>query len=65
MIPAMIWRDSHKPHVRSGGTSPVIGRTVNAQTAAALRDLSDPRTGTASVMERSQYQMVTLVNGRF
>ena len=49
MILAMIWRESHTPHARSGGISPVIGRSVYAQTAAAPRDRSDPRAGTPSV----------------
>src|SRR6185312_2565472 len=65
MIPAMIWRDSHSPHARSGGITLVIGRSVYALTAAAPRDRNEPRAGTPSVMQCSQYQMVTLVNGSF
>jgi hypothetical protein len=65
MTLAMIWRESQMPHARSGGISPLIGRNVYVLTAAAPRERSDPRAGTPSVMERSQYQMVTLVNGSF
>ena len=65
MIRATIRRDSHMPHARSGGINPLIGRNVYALTAAAPRERSDPRAGTPSVMQRSQYQMVTLVNGSF
>jgi hypothetical protein len=65
MTLAMIRRDSQIPHARSGGISPLIGRNVNVLTAAAPRERSDPRAGTSSVMKRSQYQMVTLVNGSF
>src|ERR1700753_1119799 len=54
MILAMIWRDSHNPHARSGGITLVIGRSVYALTAAAPRDRNDPRAGTPSVMQRSQ-----------
>ncbi len=49
----------------SGGSRLVIGRKVYAHTAAAPRDRNDPPAGTPSVMQRSQYQMVTLVNGSF
>jgi hypothetical protein len=62
---AMSWRDSHIPHARSGGISPLIGRNVYVLTAAAPRDRNEPRAGTPSVMQRSQSQMVTLVNGSF
>jgi hypothetical protein len=55
MILAMIWRDSHSPHAWSGGITLVIGRNVYALTAAAPRDRNDPRAGTPSVMQRSQY----------
>jgi hypothetical protein len=65
MTLAMIWRDSQIPHARSGGISPLIGRNVYVLTAAAPRERNDPRPGTPSVMKRSQYQMVTLVNGSF
>ena len=65
MTLAMIRRDSQMPHARSGGTSPVIGRNVYVLTAAAPRERSEPRAGTPSVMQRSQQQMVTLVNGSF
>ncbi|EUA58417.1 hypothetical protein I550_1560 [Mycobacterium intracellulare 1956] len=41
----------------------MIGRRVYVLTAAAPRDRNDPRAGTPSVMQRSQHQMVTLVNG--
>ena len=58
-------RDSHIPHARSGGISPLIGRNVYLVTAAAPRDRNEPRAGTPSVMQRSQQQMVTLVNGSF
>jgi hypothetical protein len=44
---------------------PVIGRRVYALTAAAPRDRNEPRAGTPSVMQSSQSQMVTLVNGSF
>ena len=65
MTLATIRRDSQIPHARSGGISPLIGRNVYVLTAAAPRERSDPRAGTLSVIERSQYQMVTLVNGSF
>jgi hypothetical protein len=65
MTLAMSWRDSHIPHARSGGISPLIGRNVYVLTAAAPRDRNEPRAGTPSVMQRSQSQMVTLVNGSF
>src|SRR5246127_1352337 len=65
MTLATIRRDSQIPHARSGGISPLIGRNVYVLTAAAPRERSDPRAGTPSVMECSQYQMVTLVNGSF
>src|SRR5271166_1344964 len=65
MTLTMIRRDSQIPQARSGGTSPVSGRNVYALTAAAPRERSDPRAGTPSVIQRSQYQMVTLVNGSF
>jgi hypothetical protein len=58
-------RDSHIPHARSGGISPLIGRNVYLVTVAAPRDRNEPRAGTPSVMQRSQQQMVTLVNGSF
>ena len=65
MTLAMSWRDSQIPHARSGGIIPLIGRNVYVLIAAAPRERSDPRAGTPSVMQRSQYQMVTLVNGSF
>jgi hypothetical protein len=65
MILATIWRDNHSPQARSGGITLVIGRRVYVLTAAAPRDLNDPRAGTPSVIQRSQQQMVTLVNGSF
>jgi hypothetical protein len=65
MTPAMSRRDSQMPHARSGGISPLTGRNVCLVTAAAPRDRNEPRAGTPSVMQRSQSQMVTLVNGSF
>ncbi|GAB4666956.1 hypothetical protein MOKP76_42830 [Mycobacterium avium subsp. hominissuis] len=65
MIRATIWRESHSPHARSGGITLVIGRRVYVLTAAAPRDRNDPRAGTPPVMQCSQHQMVTLVNGSF
>jgi hypothetical protein len=65
MTPAMSRRDSQMPHPRSGGISPLIGRNVCLVTAAAQRERNDPLAGTPSVMQRSQPQMVTLVNGSF
>jgi hypothetical protein len=57
---------SHSPHDRSGGTNREIGRNVYVLIDAAPRDLSDPLAGTTpSVIQRSQSQMVTLVNGSF
>src|ERR1700758_2775070 len=50
---------------RSGGISPLIGRNVYLVTVTAPRDRNEPRAGTPSVMQRSQQQMVTLVNGSF
>src|ERR1700722_9525850 len=65
MTPAMSLRDSQMPHARSGGISPLTGRNVYLVTAAAPRERNEPRAGTPSVMQRSQSQMVTLVNGSF
>jgi hypothetical protein len=65
MVLATSRRDSHMPHARSGGISPLIGLNVYRVIAAAPRDRNEPRAGTPSVMQRSQSQMVTLVNGSF
>jgi hypothetical protein len=65
MVLATSRRDSHMPHARSGGISPLIGRNVYLVIVAAPRDRNEPRAGTPSVMQRSQSQMVTLVNGSF
>src|ERR1700739_2038616 len=65
MTPAMMRRESHIPHARSGGISPLIGRNVYLVTVAAPRDRNEPRAGTPSVMQRSQQQMETLINGSF
>ena len=63
MMPAMIRRDVHKPHVCSGGNTALSWRNVAKLTSAAERDRSDPRVGTDSVMRQSQHKMVTFVNG--
>jgi hypothetical protein len=63
MMPAMIRRDAHRPHVCSGGNTALSCRNVAKLTSAAERDRSDPRVGTASVMRQSQHKMVTFVNG--
>jgi hypothetical protein len=65
MIPAVSWRIAQMPHARSGDSCPVIGRRTRAVIAIALRERKDPRAGTPSFMQCSQYQMVTLVNGSF
>ena len=52
MILAMIWRDAHRPHARSGGSTALICRRVNPLTAAAPRDRIDPRAGIVSVVTR-------------
>ena len=62
-MPAMIRRDAHKPHARSGGKTVLICRNVAMLTRAAERDRNDPRVGTDSVMRMSQHKMVTFVNG--
>src|ERR1700753_835154 len=46
MTRELIRRDSQIPQARSGGTSPLNGRSVYVLTAAAPRDRSDPRVGT-------------------
>ena len=38
MMRATIWRDSHSPHARSGGSTALICRRVRLLTAAALRE---------------------------
>ncbi|COW29100.1 Uncharacterised protein [Mycobacterium tuberculosis] len=63
MSPAMIRREAHIPHGPSGGIAPVMGRNTIELTATAPRDRSDPRAGTPSVMQRSQFNLLTSVNG--
>lgn len=62
-MPAMIRRDAHRPHVRSGGNTALTCRNVATLTIAAERDRSDPRVGIDSVIRQSQHKMVTFVNG--
>ena len=60
MMRATIWRDSHSPHARSGGSTALICRRVRLLTAAALRERSEPRSSLST--PGVQHQMMTFVN---
>ncbi len=56
-------REAPYPHGPSGGIAPVMGHQHHRAHRYAPRDRSDPRAGTPSVMQRSQFNLLTSVNG--